>query len=154
FFQAEDGIRDDLVTGVQTCALPIYRRRVMQEPVQYRRGDDRVAENRTPVTVALVRGQEDTAALVPPADELEEDRGPQIVQRQVTHFINHQNLGGQIDPHPPVQPTFAIGFPQVRGQIVRGDEIGGEARLNRCGRQRHTQVCLLALRKSHCWPRG
>src|SRR6266536_3852023 len=24
FFQAEDGIRDPLVTGVQTCALPIY----------------------------------------------------------------------------------------------------------------------------------
>src|SRR5215216_8198642 len=23
FFQAEDGIRDDLVTGVQTCSLPI-----------------------------------------------------------------------------------------------------------------------------------
>src|SRR5699024_7859945 len=27
FFQAEDGIRDRNVTGVQTCALPIYRRR-------------------------------------------------------------------------------------------------------------------------------
>src|SRR5258708_13727724 len=26
FFQAEDGIRDDLVTGVQTCALPICKR--------------------------------------------------------------------------------------------------------------------------------
>src|SRR5699024_11815202 len=26
FFQAEDGIRDRNVTGVQTCALPIYRR--------------------------------------------------------------------------------------------------------------------------------
>src|SRR5207247_4789888 len=26
FFQAEDGIRDPLVTGVQTCALPIYPR--------------------------------------------------------------------------------------------------------------------------------
>src|SRR5256886_13351224 len=25
FFQAEDGIRDLTVTGVQTCALPIYR---------------------------------------------------------------------------------------------------------------------------------
>ena len=25
FFQAEDGIRDKLVTGVQTCALPIYQ---------------------------------------------------------------------------------------------------------------------------------
>src|SRR5258708_26628362 len=28
FFQAEDGIRDDLVTGVQTCALPILRIRL------------------------------------------------------------------------------------------------------------------------------
>src|SRR6266481_7167662 len=26
FFQAEDGIRDGTVTGVQTCALPISRR--------------------------------------------------------------------------------------------------------------------------------
>src|SRR2546425_11315877 len=26
FFQAEDGIRDKLVTGVQTCALPIFQR--------------------------------------------------------------------------------------------------------------------------------
>src|SRR5207244_9933565 len=29
FFQAEDGIRDDLVTGVQTCALPIFEGLVM-----------------------------------------------------------------------------------------------------------------------------
>src|SRR5437867_10645417 len=33
FFQAEDGIRDRTVTGVQTCALPIYHRG------DYRRGD-------------------------------------------------------------------------------------------------------------------
>src|SRR5206468_7954564 len=26
FFQAEDGIRDLIVTGVQTCALPIYHK--------------------------------------------------------------------------------------------------------------------------------
>src|SRR5258708_19700382 len=37
FFQAEDGIRDDLVTGVQTCALPISspcrrRRQVKSAP--------------------------------------------------------------------------------------------------------------------------
>src|SRR5687768_18588807 len=28
FFQAEDGIRDVAVTGVQTCALPIYTARI------------------------------------------------------------------------------------------------------------------------------
>src|SRR2546425_6402894 len=30
FFQAEDGIRDKLVTGVQTCALPISPRHSMR----------------------------------------------------------------------------------------------------------------------------
>src|SRR5260221_9927127 len=30
FFQAEDGIRDHCVTGVQTCALPIWRGRRAQ----------------------------------------------------------------------------------------------------------------------------
>src|SRR5947209_20629364 len=35
FFQAEDGIRDIGVTGVQTCALPISRHEVMTvEPVR------------------------------------------------------------------------------------------------------------------------
>src|SRR5207237_6767221 len=28
FFQAEDGIRDSSVTGVQTCALPIYDHKI------------------------------------------------------------------------------------------------------------------------------
>src|SRR5690606_41137402 len=38
FFQAEDGIRDFHVTGVQTCALPIYFRLVHAavEPVEER----------------------------------------------------------------------------------------------------------------------
>src|SRR6266853_333028 len=30
FFQAEDGIRDLTVTGVQTCALPIFGRRLIR----------------------------------------------------------------------------------------------------------------------------
>src|SRR5205085_4392503 len=33
FFQAEDGIRDLTVTGVQTCALPIYPRVVTGDEV-------------------------------------------------------------------------------------------------------------------------
>src|SRR5690625_7236615 len=32
FFQAEDGIRDRHVTGVQTCALPILRATVRRDP--------------------------------------------------------------------------------------------------------------------------
>src|SRR5688572_31206924 len=43
FFQAEDGIRDLTVTGVQTCALPILRlvgggrRRRLRDPAHARR---------------------------------------------------------------------------------------------------------------------
>src|SRR4029079_19832212 len=37
FFQAEDGIRDKLVTGVQTCALPIF---LMPQPFETRRRSD------------------------------------------------------------------------------------------------------------------
>src|SRR5207249_2481667 len=33
FFQAEDGIRDRNVTGVQTCALPIYMDSIYQSPL-------------------------------------------------------------------------------------------------------------------------
>src|SRR5207253_5685967 len=33
FFQAEDGIRDGHVTGVQTCALPISVTRYISDPV-------------------------------------------------------------------------------------------------------------------------
>src|SRR3712207_7362838 len=32
FFQAEDGIRDIGVTGVQTCALPIWSGRMIEPP--------------------------------------------------------------------------------------------------------------------------
>src|SRR2546430_9036380 len=41
FFQAEDGIRDLTVTGVQTCALPIFRLRPWRPP-------DRQAVSREP----------------------------------------------------------------------------------------------------------
>src|SRR5690625_7063314 len=33
FFQAEDGIRDGHVTGVQTCALPIYRDKIYEDSI-------------------------------------------------------------------------------------------------------------------------
>src|SRR5229473_2603166 len=42
FFQAEDGIRDKLVTGVQTCALPIWGNElgIDSRRVTWRRGLD------------------------------------------------------------------------------------------------------------------
>src|SRR5437879_10005612 len=46
FFQAEDGIRDTSVTGVQTCALPIW----MALTVQFLDQADRLAAREAAVT--------------------------------------------------------------------------------------------------------
>src|SRR5690606_39432594 len=41
FFQAEDGIRDFHVTGVQTCALPIFYERLREEGYLCKSGESR-----------------------------------------------------------------------------------------------------------------
>src|SRR5256885_3235849 len=46
FFQAEDGIRDYKVTGVQTCALPISA----SSPIPLSRRRRRTARNSSPAT--------------------------------------------------------------------------------------------------------
>src|SRR5206468_5270347 len=64
FFQAEDGIRDLIVTGVQTCALPIFPAGARLVAVPSRRqllGVDRRAEDARPDLLEL---------LVSPCDDL------------------------------------------------------------------------------------
>src|SRR5687767_15260674 len=54
FFQAEDGIRDKLVTGVQTCALPILKSAVrFLEPFMEKKGG---ATAKGTLVLATVKG--------------------------------------------------------------------------------------------------
>src|SRR3989337_1793742 len=46
FFQVEDGIRDATVTGVQTCALPIFIGRVKTDVVTVSKPDVQTDVNR------------------------------------------------------------------------------------------------------------
>src|SRR2546425_5296361 len=79
FFQAEDGIRDKLVTGVQTCALPILRRETGAEVAQARRSfalaqvrlerDRRLLASADPA--AAVSLQADAQGALPPPQVLE-----------------------------------------------------------------------------------
>src|SRR2546430_6414276 len=57
FFQAEDGIRDLTVTGVQTCALPIFFKRLGRAEmvgivgIQLQRVDKLLADRRMSITL-------------------------------------------------------------------------------------------------------
>ena len=46
---------------------------MMQQPIEDGRADDRIAEDRTPLAIALVGSENDAAPLITGADELEED---------------------------------------------------------------------------------
>src|SRR2546425_10489156 len=61
FFKAEDGIRDKLVTGVQTCALPIcqVRRWLADSQPANDRGDDVLRRQRQTQAAAEHRRYED-----------------------------------------------------------------------------------------------
>src|SRR2546425_5095090 len=74
FFQAEDGIRDKLVTGVQTCALPIYRPGGVVRHLDPRPGGD-VATRDGPVSDgAELETRVERIARAPGLDRSEERR--------------------------------------------------------------------------------
>ena len=57
------------------------RRGMVQQAIQNRGRDDRVAEDRAPFAVTLVGCQDDAAPFVTCADQLEEDRRAEFIQR-------------------------------------------------------------------------
>src|SRR5216684_7146977 len=65
FFQAEDGIRDVAVTGVQTCALPISMRRLVELHVGADDADDigRVADGLRRLGIEPARGPHSVTAI-------------------------------------------------------------------------------------------
>src|SRR3989440_1726421 len=61
FFQAEDGIRDLIVTGVQTCALPISSRRRHTRSDRDWRSEEHTSElqSRSDLVCRLLLGSEE-----------------------------------------------------------------------------------------------
>src|SRR2546430_10292271 len=78
FFQAEDGIRDLTVTGVQTCALPIYpaARRAAQCPAAacHRPAGVVRRTGQSGARAGLARGLHGLAPGVPRAADRQQDR--------------------------------------------------------------------------------
>jgi hypothetical protein len=113
---------------------------VVQQPVEDGGRNDRIAEDRTPLAVALVGSENNAASFVTGADELKEDGRAELVQRQIPHFVDDQNFGGEIDAQPPIKPAFPVSTAEIGYQIVRRHEVRCLSGLNGCLCQRHRQV--------------
>src|SRR5690606_40094386 len=81
FFQAEDGIRDFHVTGVQTCALPIYA------TMRVRRGSAARRAQKMPLTARL------SLSVPPPVKITSEGRAPRARSEEHTSELqSRENL--------------------------------------------------------------
>src|SRR5437773_4869337 len=100
FFQAEDGIRDRDVTGVQTCALPIW-------PVRTGRGT-------TWCKCGHRTGRHPAAG----AAERRQPRSGPRPRRSETVGVPHASIGGT----GPAESRFAEAFPRVADTFGRRGE--------------------------------
>src|SRR5207253_4108214 len=102
FFLAEDGIRDGHVTGVQTCALPIFNRSLTLKPA--RAPSDSILAKRFSREFPRTRRRERQAR-----SGMERDfRGSENSQ---TVFFLHESDGFQTVP----VPFFAKRYGGIRG---------------------------------------
>src|SRR5690606_35964825 len=105
FFQAEDGIRDFHVTGVQTCALPISTAAMFyidQQTIDYLK-----LTGREPEQVALVENYAKTTGLW--ADALKTADYERVLTFDLSSVV--RNMAGPSNPHKRL-PTTAL---QERG---------------------------------------
>src|SRR3989441_3609950 len=102
FFQAEDGIRDKLVTGVQTCALPICRKDLV--PMEF----GRRRKGRSPH-----RGRIQESEYLPGKQRRRWSRGESIA-----------SSGSQ----PPREFPLSSGNSRAFGQVQKGAELPGAPR--------------------------
>src|ERR1039457_7442434 len=99
FFLAEDGIRDYKVTGVQTCALPIYQRDLLECERDELKGHCERLERQ----LAESHGREnqlatENQALVGSRDALERERNELA---EYCRILNQQIQGAEAEPEAP-----------------------------------------------------
>ena len=103
----------------------------VQEPVEGRGGHDGVAvEDVGPVAEGFVGGEHHgPAGVVTLADDLEEQRGLGLVQREVADLVDDEQFGPGEVSHFPVQAVFREGEGELAGQFDRAGEINPVAHL-------------------------
>src|SRR5947208_4744621 len=96
FFQAEDGIRDDLVTGVQTCALPIW---IFQHKIGADLDDAHVFyKSQWAREMDRVLAGTNYLALIHPQNEDEKERARMLRQKYKLDLVHMKEVDDEYGP--------------------------------------------------------
>lgn len=96
---------------------------VVQEPIQDRCGDHRIAQHVSPFSEALVGREDDAAALLAGRNQGKECGRRRSVIRPHPEFIDHQDLGREVDPHPPIQAVLDLSPVEIFEELIRAHEV-------------------------------
>jgi hypothetical protein len=122
--------------------LDLHDDGVVKEPVEQCGGDDRIAEDVTPLGEAAVGCEYHGAAFVACGDELEKQIAAAGHDRQVADLIDDQQRGPGKEPDAFVQSTFALGTGELAEPIGQCAEIDAMARLYRLDTERNRQMAF------------
>ena len=114
---------------------------VMQQPVDERSGHDLVAQNLAPLLEAFIGGQHSGCALIAPVDELEEEHGAGLTDRQSTDDVNHGKKSSKL------HQNFADDVPRWP-VTTRSDPITSE--ITACCLTSAESIRLLPCRDTYC----
>jgi hypothetical protein len=120
----------------------------MEQTVEDRRGQHRVAEHFAPVDEALVGGDDHTGALVAARRQAEEEIGFLAAHRQIAQFINDKQLGRDPLLELPLQPVVALRAAQTGNERLQGEEQHPMASLDRLDAQGHRQHRLAGAQRA------
>src|SRR5258708_32700360 len=97
FFQAEDGIRDDLVTGVQTCALPISEPVTLTREIANSRFDDAEGQRVEPDDLPVERALREVRVIESQLWYVRPNRERVLISVTASPFFNEQGaLAGAV----------------------------------------------------------
>src|SRR5687767_12966955 len=96
---------------------------VVEEAIEDRGGDHRIAKDLTPFAEALVGGEQDAAALVARRDQREKRRGREPIARPHAELVDDEELRGEVDAEPPLEAVLGLSGAQIFDELMSADEV-------------------------------
>jgi len=131
-----------LLSQTITLAFDIDRDGMVEEPVENRRGDNRITKHVAPGAEALITGEQNRALLIAPGDELEEQIGALPINGDIPDLINDQELGLGQHLEAVLQPVFGERFAERREEAHGGRKQDAVALLTGRDAQGHGEMRL------------